>query len=303
MVQQYQYGEKATEDPNAHLVQFLEICSTVKLNGVSDKAIQMGLFPFSLKDKARMWYPSLVTGSFRQSDDESLYELWERFREMIRKYPNHGFGVDHQVCIFYNRCNIKIKRLLDASANGSLPGKGSDTAIRIIEDMATNSYQWPEESQVQMMKKVATTSDQDPITLVAAQLFALNDTLNSRFDALTQVKSNQAIEEQKLEQCSAISLRSGRFYEETKMPIGDPTNLKNEATPLEKQLPKNEVPKVSKNSPKISEDKARSAVFQILENLMQSQHQFASRGSFANDAQLCKIPQRHGVQEEKIGRV
>ena len=45
----------AHEDSNAHILNFLEVCDTVKYNGVSDDAIWLRLFPFSLKDKAKQW--------------------------------------------------------------------------------------------------------------------------------------------------------------------------------------------------------------------------------------------------------
>ena len=43
------------EDLNAHILNFLEACDTVKYNGVSDEAIRLRLFPFSLKEKAKHW--------------------------------------------------------------------------------------------------------------------------------------------------------------------------------------------------------------------------------------------------------
>ena len=43
----------AHEDPNAHILNFLEVCDTVKYDGVRDEAIRLRLFPFSLKDKAK----------------------------------------------------------------------------------------------------------------------------------------------------------------------------------------------------------------------------------------------------------
>lgn len=43
------------DDPNLQLVSFLEVCETFKINGVTSDAIQMRLFPFSLKDRAKEW--------------------------------------------------------------------------------------------------------------------------------------------------------------------------------------------------------------------------------------------------------
>ena len=48
MVQQNQYGRLAHENPNVHLATFLEICDTVKLNGVTEDVIQMRLPLFLL---------------------------------------------------------------------------------------------------------------------------------------------------------------------------------------------------------------------------------------------------------------
>ena len=49
MVQQLvQFGGLLDEDPNAHIASFIEICDTFKINGVSDDAIRLRLFPFSL---------------------------------------------------------------------------------------------------------------------------------------------------------------------------------------------------------------------------------------------------------------
>ena len=48
MVQASPLCGKAHEDANAHLQHFLEICSTFTIKGVTQEAICLRLFPFSL---------------------------------------------------------------------------------------------------------------------------------------------------------------------------------------------------------------------------------------------------------------
>ena len=63
MIQQtVQFGGLSQEDTNVHIANFLEICDTFKHNGVRDDAIRLRLFPFSLRDKAKVWLHSLLPG-------------------------------------------------------------------------------------------------------------------------------------------------------------------------------------------------------------------------------------------------
>ena len=45
----------SNEDPNAHIADFLKICDIFKYDDVTDDAIRLRLFGFSLKDKAKNW--------------------------------------------------------------------------------------------------------------------------------------------------------------------------------------------------------------------------------------------------------
>ena len=58
MVQASLFCGKAHEDANAHLQHFLEICSTFTIKGVSQEAIHLHLFSFSLLGKAKQWFYS-----------------------------------------------------------------------------------------------------------------------------------------------------------------------------------------------------------------------------------------------------
>jgi hypothetical protein len=45
-----------SEDANAHLQHFLELCDTIVIKGVAPEAIRLRLFPFSLVGKAKQWF-------------------------------------------------------------------------------------------------------------------------------------------------------------------------------------------------------------------------------------------------------
>ena len=54
LVQVTQFNGKA-QDASAHLQNFLEIGSTIRINGVDKNIILFRHFPFSLEGKARKW--------------------------------------------------------------------------------------------------------------------------------------------------------------------------------------------------------------------------------------------------------
>jgi hypothetical protein len=58
MVQQSPFCGKASEDANAHLQHILEICSTFTIRGVTQDAVHLRLFPFSLLGKVKQWFYS-----------------------------------------------------------------------------------------------------------------------------------------------------------------------------------------------------------------------------------------------------
>ena len=54
MVQNNQFGYLQGEDPYTHILTFLNVCATFKINSVTDDAIRLRLFPFLVRDKAQL---------------------------------------------------------------------------------------------------------------------------------------------------------------------------------------------------------------------------------------------------------
>ena len=189
----------------------------MKYNGVSDDAIWLRLFPFSLKDKSKHWLilesldsitswddfsnkflarffaPAKAAklridiSSFYQYEGESFYEAWERFKDLLRKCPHHSFTKWMQVHHFYNGLSRPTRTLIDASTGGAIMGKNEAEAYQILENIALNDCQWPVERATP--KKPTWVFDLDIFT----NLFAQVSTLSKKLQASQQLGSQVSV--------------------------------------------------------------------------------------------------------------
>ncbi|XP_075521563.1 uncharacterized protein LOC142554769 [Primulina tabacum] len=109
--------------------------------------------------------------TFRQTDFEQLYEAWERYKELLRRCPNHGFEDWVQIELFCNGLNGQTRTTVDAGAGGTIFAKSPSQAYDLLEQMTINSYQWPSERSG--VKRTTGVYAVDPITSLTAQVSAL----------------------------------------------------------------------------------------------------------------------------------
>ena len=164
LVTQSQFFGFERDDLHAHIRWFNKITSTIRYKNVPADAIKLLLFPFSLEGQARIWlekqpprsietwedlvkkfvnefYPPSKTTSlkneiikFTQKFDESFSESWDRFKELLRKCPHHGFSELMQLDTFYNGVSQADQDSLNASAGGNFLSKTTKEALAIIEN-------------------------------------------------------------------------------------------------------------------------------------------------------------------------
>nr|GFB90199.1 reverse transcriptase domain-containing protein [Tanacetum cinerariifolium] len=58
--------------------------------------------------------------NFQQKFDESFHEAWERYKDILRACPHHGFTELHQLDTFYNALNPPDQDSLNVTVGGNL---------------------------------------------------------------------------------------------------------------------------------------------------------------------------------------
>ncbi|GJR59559.1 reverse transcriptase domain-containing protein [Tanacetum coccineum] len=196
LVQNKQFFGHDKEDPHAHIRYFNKITSTMKFPNIPSTSVKLMLFPFSLEGAARIWLekepprsiltwddlvskfinklfpPSKTTNlqneitRFQQRFDETFYEAWDRFNDLLRACPHHGFSELHQLDTFYNALNSNDQDSLNSAAGGNFLDKMPRDCLRIIESKSKvrNSRNKP------VVAKVSTSNSTPGISPDVAEL-------------------------------------------------------------------------------------------------------------------------------------
>nr|GEX19967.1 reverse transcriptase domain-containing protein [Tanacetum cinerariifolium] len=78
--------------------------------------------------------------NFLQKPNETFNEAWERFKDLLRQCPHHGFFELHQLDTFYNALNPNDQDALDSAAGGNFLDKIPRECLSIIESKSKVRY-------------------------------------------------------------------------------------------------------------------------------------------------------------------
>nr|GEV88140.1 reverse transcriptase domain-containing protein [Tanacetum cinerariifolium] len=198
-------------DPHAHIRYFNKITSTMSVPNVPSSSIKLMLFPCSLEGAARIWIekeaprsiltwddlvtkfinqffsPSKMTNlrneitRFQQRFDESFYEACDRFNDLPRACPHHGFFELHQLDTFYNALNVNDQDSLNSAAGGNFLDKMPQECLKIIESKS-------KVHQSQAKAVVANVSTSSSTPAISSDISKLKDMVR----ALLLDKKNQS---------------------------------------------------------------------------------------------------------------
>ncbi|GJZ97323.1 hypothetical protein Tco_0669776 [Tanacetum coccineum] len=163
-------SENKDEDAYEHVEKVLEITTLFSIPGVSKDAIMLRVFPITLAGAAkrcmgrvpartvntwdllkmvfilRCCLPSQIARQleyicyFRQDGNETLYQTWERYNDIMFKCPTHDLNDYQQVSIFYKGLEIPTHRMLDS--HGPISGITATRTLVAIQEMDDHSQKW-----------------------------------------------------------------------------------------------------------------------------------------------------------------
>ncbi|GJU88380.1 hypothetical protein Tco_1300803 [Tanacetum coccineum] len=164
------FSGNKNEDAHDHVDRVLNIVSLFNIPRVSQDAVLLRVFPFTLTGSAKRWVDRLTPGvvntwdllkkafiqrycppsktakrledihNFKQESDESLYQAWERYNDLLYKCPTHDINSHQKVNIFYKGLSTMNCQLLDWQ--GPIPGMTPTQALAAIKTMTDHSQKW-----------------------------------------------------------------------------------------------------------------------------------------------------------------
>nr|GEW74860.1 reverse transcriptase domain-containing protein [Tanacetum cinerariifolium] len=208
---------------HAHIRYFNKNTSTLKFPNVPNTSIKLMIFPFSFEGAAWIWlekepprsiftWDDLVSKfinqffplskttnlrneitNFQQRFDESFSKAWDRFKDLLRACPHHGFSKLHQLDTFFNALNSKDQDSLNSAVGGNVLDKMHRECLAIIESKSKVCYSRNKPVVAKVSTNTSTSSISPDVAKLKDMVKALLLDKKSQNQASTTVKAVEEI--------------------------------------------------------------------------------------------------------------
>nr|GEY08010.1 reverse transcriptase domain-containing protein [Tanacetum cinerariifolium] len=120
--------------------------------------------------------------NFLQKSNETFNEAWERFKDLLRQCPHHGFSELHQLDTFYNALNTNDQDALDSAAGGNFLDKIPRECLSIIETKLKVRYSRSRVTDVRTNANANLSNSQSNSFDLQQMAAALEDKLDIRMN-------------------------------------------------------------------------------------------------------------------------
>ncbi|GJZ42573.1 hypothetical protein Tco_0589828 [Tanacetum coccineum] len=121
------------DDANKHLDKFLHVTQSLKVNRVSDDALRLYLFPYSLQDRAAEWFDrfqgilsTLLTKWQKSFSENTSHPLWHRHTinaaaggTFMKRRPEECYDLIENMTAHHNDWDTSAQRNESSSSNTS----------------------------------------------------------------------------------------------------------------------------------------------------------------------------------------
>nr|GEX52492.1 DNA-directed DNA polymerase [Tanacetum cinerariifolium] len=246
LVQANKFHGFERDNPYTHISNFKRMTATLKYRDVLNDVIKLMLFPYSLEGAARIWYekeppnsiltwddlvnkfvnqffpPSKTThlkneiSRFTQRFEETFGDAWDRFKEMLRACPHHGFLELTQIEIFYNGLTEQDQDSLNAAAGGNLLNKTTRGALKIIKNKSKVRY-----SRRKSNVSRVNTNSRDVVSKTDDRIDKLVDQISN----LVEIVNKQVIAPAKVVEKTCVTCGGAHAYYECIATDSNPSSV------------------------------------------------------------------------------
>ncbi|GKA68626.1 reverse transcriptase domain-containing protein [Tanacetum coccineum] len=139
-------------------------------------------FPLTLTGAAKRWLGRTPYVSL--NENETLYQTWERFNELLFKCLFHDLNDYQKVNTFYKGLSAHTRQILDS--RGIIIGLTVTKAMESIQEKVDHSHRWHEEESNK-------NTSNNPFSTITEKLKILNHDMNSLREDFQKIYQNPRI--------------------------------------------------------------------------------------------------------------